>query len=255
MNNVWSLLKKEVRAYFGSPIAYAVLFAFTLIFGWMFYNLIMWFNAQALQMAQNPYYAQQVSINEQVFSPLFGNMSLILVFLTPLLTMRLLAEEKKNGTDELLYTSPLTIGQIVLGKYLAALVLLAVMLGLTAVLSVFTFAWGNPELAPWLTGYLGLFLMGGACIGVGMFFSSLTENQIVAGVLSLLTLLLFFLLHWISTLGSGAWQSVVNYLAFSSHLEDMTRGILDTKDVAYYVSVSFFGLFLAHSVLQSRRWR
>lgn len=255
MNNVWSLLKKEVRAYFGSPIAYAVLFAFTLIFGWMFYNLIMWFNAQALQMAQNPYYAQQISINEQVFSPLFGNMSLILVFLAPLLTMRLLAEEKKNGTDELLYTSPLTIGQIVLGKYLAALVLLAVMLGLTAVLSVFAFAWGNPELAPWLTGYLGLFLMGGACIGVGMFFSSLTENQIVAGVLSLLTLLLFFLLHWISTLGSGAWQSVVNYLAFSSHLEDMTRGILDTKDVAYYVSVSFFGLFLAHSVLQSRRWR
>jgi len=255
MNNVWSLLKKEVRAYFGSPIAYAVLFAFTLIFGWMFYNLIMWFNAQAVQMAQNPYYAQQISINEQVFSPLFGNMSLILVFLTPLLTMRLLAEEKKNGTDELLYTSPLTIGQIVLGKYLAALVLLAVMLGLTALLSVFAFAWGNPELAPWLTGYLGLFLMGGACIGVGMFFSSLTENQIVAGVLSLLTLLLFFLLHWISTLGSGAWQSVVNYLAFSSHLEDMTRGILDTKDVAYYVSVSFFGLFLAHSVLQSRRWR
>jgi len=255
MTNIWSLVKKEVRAYFSSPIAYAVLFAFTLIFGWMFYNLIMWFNAQAMQMAQNPYYAQQININEQVFSPLLGNMSLILVFVTPLLTMRLLAEEKKNGTDELLYTSPLTIGQIVLGKYLAALVMLAAMLGLTALLSVFAFAFGNPEVAPWLTGYLGLFLMGGACIGIGLFFSSLTENQIVAAILTLLTLLLFFLLHWVSTLGSGAWQSVVNYLAFSSHLEDMTRGILDTKDVVYYASFSFFGLFLAHSVLQSRRWR
>jgi len=255
MNNMWSIVKKEIRSYFSSPVAYVVLFAFTLIFGWMFYNLIMWFNSQAMQMAQNPYYAQQININQRVFSPLFGNMSLILVFLAPLMTMRLLAEEKKSGTDELLYTSPITVGQIVLGKYLAALILLAVMLGLTALLSVFVFAWGNPELAPWLTGYLGLFLMGSACIGIGLFYSSLTENQIVAGILTLLTLLLFFLLHWISSLGSGAWQGVVNYLAFSTHLEDMTMGILDTKDVVYYLSFSFFGLFLAHSVLQSRRWR
>lgn len=257
MSNIWSLIKKEVRAYFSSPIAYAVLFAVTLIFGWMFYNLIMYFNLQSLQAAQNPYYAQQMSptINERVFAPLFGNMSLILVFVTPLLTMRLLAEEKKNGTDELLYTSPLTVGQILLGKYLAAMILLAAMFGLTALLSAFAFVLGNPELAPWLTGYLGLFLMGGAYIGIGLFFSSLTENQIVAAVLTFLTLLLFFLLHWISTLGSGAWKGVVDYLAFSSHLEDMTRGVLDTKDIVYYLSFSAFGLFLAHSVLQSRRWR
>ncbi len=255
MTNIWSVMKKEIRAYFASPIAYVVLFAFTFIFGWFFYNLVMWFNAQAMQMAQNPYYAQQVNINQMVFSPLFGNMSLILVFLVPLLTMRLLAEEKKNGTDELLFTSPLSVGQIVLGKYLAALVLLAAMLGLTALLSVFAFTHGNPELAPWLTGYLGLFLMGAACIGLGLFFSALTENQIVAAVLTLLTLLLFFVLHWVSTLGSGPWQGVVNYLAFSSHLEDMTRGILDTKDIVYYASFAFFGLFLAHSVIQSRRWR
>ena len=255
MTNIWSVMKREVRAYFASPIAYVVLFAFTFIFGWFFYNLVMWFNAQAMQMAQNPYYAQQVNINQMVFSPLFGNMSLILVFLVPLLTMRLLAEEKKNGTDELLFTSPLSVGQIVLGKYLAALVLLAAMLGLTALLSVFAFTHGNPELAPWLTGYLGLFLMGAACIGLGLFFSALTENQIVAAVLTLLTLLLFFVLHWVSTLGSGPWQGVVNYLAFSSHLEDMTRGILDTKDIVYYASFAFFGLFLAHSVIQSRRWR
>jgi ABC-2 type transport system permease protein len=169
--------------------------------------------------------------------------------------MRLLAEEKKSGTDELLYTSPLTVGQIVLGKYFAALVMLALMLGLTALLSIFVFALGNPELAPWLTGYLGLFLLGATCLAVGLFFSALTENQIVAAVLTFLTLLLLLVLNWISQLGSGSWQGVVGYLSFSQHFEDMTRGILDTKDLVYYVSFSFFGLFLAHSALQSRRWR
>ena len=256
MKNIWSLVKKEVRAYFGSPIAYAVMFGFMLLTGYFFYSLIMWFNAQAMQMAQNPYYAQQVNINEMVFSPLLHNMSIVLIFVVPLLTMRLLAEEKKTGTDELLYTSPLTVGQIVLGKYFAALILLAVLLGLSALLSVFVFALGNPELAPWLTGYLGLFLMGAAFIAIGLFYSSLTENQIVAAILTMMTLLLFLLLSWVSSLGSGAaWTKVVGYLSFSEQFEDLTRGIIDTKDVVYYLSVSFFGLFLAHSVLQSRRWR
>jgi ABC-2 type transport system permease protein len=256
MNNVWYLVKKEVRAYFGSPIAYAVMFSFTLLVGYFFYSLVMWFNAQAMQMAQNPYYAQQVNVNEMVFSPLFHNISIVLIFVVPLMTMRLLAEEKKTGTDELLYTSPLKVGEIILGKYFAGLILLAVLLGLTAVLSVFVFALGNPEIMPWLTGYLGLFLMGAAFIAIGLFYSSLTDNQIVAAVLTLMTLLLFLLLNWVSSLGSGAaWSKVVTYLSFSEHFEDLTRGIVDTKDIVYYLSVSFFGLFLAHSVLQSRRWR
>ena len=133
--------------------------------------------------------------------------------------------------------------------------MLAVLLGMTALLSIFAFAFGNPEVAPWLTGYLGLFLMGATFIAIGLFFSSLTENQIVAAVLTLLTLLLFFLLNWVSSLGNGAWRSVVSYLSFSEHFGVMTQGILDTKDIAYYLSFSFFALFLAHSVLQSRRWR
>jgi ABC-2 type transport system permease protein len=255
MTNIWSLTKKELRSYFSSPVAYVVLFAYTLIFGYFFYNLVMWFNLQAMQMAQNPYYAQQINVNEMVFSPLFHNMVLILILLTPLLTMRLLAEEKKNGTDELLYTSPLTVGQIVLGKYLASLIMLAVMLGLTAGLSLFAFAFGNPELAPWLTGYLGLFLLGAAALAVGLFFSALTENQIVAAILTFLTLLLFLILNWLSQIGSGAWQGVVGYLSFSQHFEDLAKGILDLKDAVYFLSLSFFGLFLAHSALQSRRWR
>jgi len=255
MKNIWSLMKKEVRAYFASPIAYVVISGFLLLVGYFFYSLVWWFNAQAMQMAQNPYYAQQVNINQMVFSPLFHNISIILILVAPLLTMRLLAEEKKSGTDELLYTSPLSVFQIVLGKYLAALVMLAAMLGLTALLSIFAFAHGNPELAPWLTGYLGLFLMGATFIAIGLFYSSLTENQIVAAFLTFVTLLLFLVLSWVTSTGSGGWREVVGDLSFSQHFEDMTRGILDTKDIVYYVSLSFFGLFLAHSVIQSRRWR
>jgi len=255
MKNIWSLMKKEIRSYFSSPIAYVVIAGFLLLVGYFFYSLVGWFNAQAMQMAQNPYYAQQVNINQMVFSPLFHNMSIILILVAPLLTMRLLAEEKKSGTDELLYTSPLSVGQIVLGKYFAALVMLAAMLGLTALLSIFAFALGNPEIAPWLTGYLGLFLMGATFIAIGLFFSSLTENQIIAAFLTFVTLLLLLVLNWVTSSGSGTWQSVLGYLSFSQHFEDMTRGILDTKDIVYYLSFSFFGLFLAHSVLQSRRWR
>jgi ABC-2 type transport system permease protein len=255
MRNIWSITKKELGTYFSSPIAYVVVFGFQLLFGFFFYNLVLWFNAQAMQMAQNPYYYQQANINQMVFSPLFHNTSIILILVVPLLTMRLLAEEKKIGTEELLFTSPISVGQIILGKYLASLIVLAAMLGLTALLSALTFAYGNPEIVPWLVGYLGLFLMGASFMAVGLFFSSVTENQIVAGFLTFCVLLLFLVLNWVTASGAGTWQSILGYLSFSPHFEDMTRGILDTKDLVYYLSFSFFGLFLTHSVILSRRWR
>ncbi len=255
MKNIWSIAKKEIRAYFNSPIAYAVIAVFLLLVGFFFYSLIWWFNSQAMQMAQNPYYAQQININQMVFSPLFHNMSIILLLVLPLLTMRLLAEEKKIGTEELLFTSPVSVSEIILGKYLASLIVLATMLGLTALLSIFTFAYGNPEIAPWLDGYLGLFLLGAAFIAVGIFFSSLTENQIVAATLTFGVLLLFWILNWAGSSAGPTWQGVLNYVSFFQHFDDMTRGILDTKDLVYYGSFSFFALFLTHSVVQSRRWR
>jgi ABC-2 type transport system permease protein len=255
MKNIWFVTKKEIRTYFSSPIAYAVIAVFMLLIGFFYYSLIAWFNAQAMQMAQNPYYAQQVNINEMVFTPLFHNMSIILLLVLPLLTMRLFSEEKKAGTEELLFTSPLSVSQIILGKYLAALSVLATMLGLTGLLSSFAFAYGNPETAPLLNGYLGLFLMGAAFIAVGLFFSSLTENQIVSATLTFGALLLFWILSWAGSSAGGVWQGILNYLSFFQHFDDMTRGILDTKDVVYYLSFAFLGLFLTHSVIQSRRWR
>jgi len=255
MKNIWSITKKELKAYFTSPIAYAVITVFLVLVGFFFYSLIWWFNSQSMQMAQNPYYYQQININQMVYSPLFHNISIILLLMLPLLTMRLFSEEKKIGTDELLYTSPVSVNQIILGKYLSSLIVLAVMLALTMVLSIFPFAYGNPEVVPFLNGYLGLFLMGAAFIAVGIFFSSLTENQMVSAILTFGALLLFWVLSWASYSAGGMWKGVLNYLSFFEHFDDMTKGILDTTDVVYYLSFAFFGLFLSHSVIQSRRWR
>jgi ABC-2 type transport system permease protein len=249
MRNVWAVCKKEIKTYFTSPIAYVAITVFLVLVGFFFYSLIWWFNTQSMQMAQNPYYLQQMNINQMVFSPLFHNISIILLLMIPLLTMRLFSEEKKIKTDELLYTSPISINQIILGKYLASLVVLLTMLLLTGVLSLFTFVYGNPELKPIFIGYLGLFLMGGAFMAVGIFFSSLTENQIVSAVLTFGALLLFWVLNWAGYSAGGIWKDVLNYV------DDMTKGILDTTDVVYYLSFIFLGLFLTHSVIQSRRWR
>ncbi len=255
MRNIWAICRKEIKTYFTSPIAYVAITVFLVLVGFFYYSLIWWFNSQSMQMARNPYYLQQVNINQMVFSPLFHNISIILLLMIPLLTMRLLAEEKKIKTDELLYTSPLSVNQIVLGKYFASLFVLLIMLLLVGILTLFTFIYGNPELKPILAGNLGLFLMGAAFMAVGIFFSSLTENQIVAAVLTFGALLLFWVLNWASYSAGGIWKDVLNYVSFFQHFDDMTKGILDTTDIVYYLSFIFFGLFLTHSIIQSRRWR
>jgi len=255
MNNILAIAKRELKTYFSSPIFYVVTVVFLVLTGFFFASAISWFSQQSIQLAQNPQYYQYVNINQMVFTPLFHNMSIILLLTLPLLTMRLFAEEKKIGTEELLFTSPLSVNQIILGKYLAALGVLAIMLILTMLPAAFTFFWGNPELAQFLNGYLGLFLMGAAFIAVGLFFSSLTENQIVSAMLTFGALLLFWILNWAAYSMTGLWKGVLNYLSIFQHFDDMTRGILDTKDVAYYLSFAFVGIFLTHSVIQSRRWR
>jgi len=209
MKNIWAICKKEVKTYFTSPIAYVLITVFLVLVGFFFYSLVWWFNNYSFQAARDPAYLQQLNINQMVFSPLFHNISIILLLTIPLLTMRLFAEEKKRQTDELLYTSPISVSQIIIGKYAASLFVLLVMLLLIGILSIFTFAYGNPEFVPILNGYLGLFLMGAAFIAVGIFFSSLTENQVVAAMLTFGALLLF----WI---GCGRMSSTI--FLFSSIL-------------------------------------
>jgi ABC-type uncharacterized transport system involved in gliding motility auxiliary subunit/ABC-type transport system involved in multi-copper enzyme maturation permease subunit len=208
-----------------------------------------------MQMAQNPSYYQQININQMVYSPLFGNMIIILLLILPLLTMRLFSEEKKSGTDELLFTSPISLLQISLGKYLASLVVLLAMLTLSMILSIFVFAHGNPEPLPILVGYLGLFFTGAAFIAFGVFFSALTENQIISAVLSFGTLLFFWVLSWTSGIVSGFLRPLFENLSLLAHFENMTGGILDTKDVIYFLSLIIFALFMTNWVLHSKWWR
>jgi len=208
-----------------------------------------------MQMAQNPYYLQQLNINQMVYPSLFHNVSIVLLFLIPLLTMRLFSEEMKIKTDELLYTSPISVNQIILGKYLASLLVLSVMLLLSGILSIFTFVYGNPEVKPILVGYLGLFLMGAAFLAIGIFYSSLTENQVVSAALAFGTVIMLLILNWASVAAGGTLKEVLNYISFTQHFDNMTKGILDTTDIVYYLSFVFLGLFLTHSVIQSRRWR
>ncbi len=255
MRNIRTITKKEIRSFFTSPIAFVVIAVFLVLSGFFFSSLIRWFNALSLQVAQNPAYYNQLNINQQVFAPLFHNMSIVLLLIVPLLTMRLFAEEKKLGTEELLFTSPLSVAEIILGKYLASLVVLLGLLALAALPAGFAFLFGNPEVLPFLTGFLGLFLMGAAFIALGIFFSSLTENQIISAVLTFGSLLLFWIVNWASASALGFWKGVLDYASLLRHFDNLTQGILDTTDVVYYLSFIFLGLFLTHAVIQSRRWR
>lgn len=250
-----AVLRKEIKTYFTSPIAYVVMAVFLMLAGFFFYSSISWFNLQSFQISRYPELMAQVNINQMVYTPLFSNIAMILIFLIPLLTMRLLAEEKRNRTEELLLTSPLSVWQIILGKYLASFFFLLALLLLTGILSIFTFAWGNPEPAPIATGYLGLVLLGAAFLAIGLFFSSLTENQIVAAFLTLSFLMLFWVLNWASYALSGAWRSLLNHASFMMHFANLATGVVDTADVFYYLSIVFLGLFLTHTVIRSQRWR
>lgn len=255
MSNVWAVCKKEIKTYFTSPIAYVVLTVFLFLFGLFFQSILLWFSSYSMQMAQNPYYLQQMNINQMVYPSLFHNISVVLLFLIPLLTMRLFSEEKKIKTDELLYTSPISINQIILGKYLSSLFVLSVMLLLSGILSIFAFVYGNPEVKPILVGYLGLFLMGAAFLAIGIFYSSLTENQVVSAALAFGTVIVLLILNWASIAAGGTLKEILNYISFTQHFDNMTKGILDTTDIVYYLSFVFLGLFLTHSVIQSQRWR
>jgi ABC-2 type transport system permease protein len=253
MKNVMIIARKELRTFFTAPIAYVVITVFSIIIGFFFSNILMWFNNQSMQMAQSQYYSQ-ININQMVYQPLFNNMSIILLFMLPGLTMRLFSEEKKIGTEELLFTSPISVWQIILGKFFASLCVLLAMLGLTSLLSVFAFLYGSPEVVPIVLGYFGLFLMGAAFIAIGIFFSSLTKNQTIAAELTFGTLLLFWVINWASNSATGVWKDVLNYMSYFQHFDNMTKGIMDSIDIIYYLSFIVFGLFLTHWVIQSR-WR
>ena len=249
-------MRKELKSYFTSPVAYVIGGIFLSIAGYFFYSILTFFSLLSLQYMQSPYMMNNLNLNEMLIRPLYGNMGVILLFIAPLLSMRIIAEEKKLGTIELLYTSPLRLSEIITGKFLAALSVFIIILIPTLEYPVVLLLGGNPDTGPLISTYIGLILLGAAFISIGLFTSSITENQMVAGVSAFGILLLLWVLGWAKQSVDPPYGDILGYLSLvEDHYENFLKGIIDTKDIIYYLSVVFFGLFLAQRVLESRRWR
>ena len=256
MRNALAIAHKELRAYFASPIAYIVIGFFALLFGWFYVGILDWFVRQGMQMGQFGMQGpQNMNVNQQMIRPLLLNMTVVFLFLLPLVTMRTYAEEKRSGTIELLLTSPLTDMQIVIGKFLGAMALYSAMLAVTLVHFGLLFVYGNPDWKPLAVAYLGLFLFGGCFISVGLFISSLTKNQIVAGAATFGVFLLLWVVDWIGQSLGPTGESITKYLSMTEHLDDFVKGVIDTKHLVYYVSFITFGLFLTMRSVDAERWR
>ncbi len=254
IGNIWIIARKDFRTYFTSPIAYIVIAGFMLIMGWMFFYTLSHFEMQNMQYQQFNM-GKGASITEGIIRPVYGNMNVIFLFIVPFITMRLFAEEKKLHTIELLMTSPVTLTEIIMGKFLSAYLLVGIMLGITLVYPLILIASGNPEIGPIVTTYVGVLLLAGCYLSLGVFFSSLTENQIVAGSLTFASALFFWLVNWAAQSAGPVWSEVLNYLSLISHYNNFGQGLLNSSDVIYYLSFIGIGLFLTHRVLDSFRWR
>ncbi len=254
MRNMGIICWKELRSYFVSPIAYLLLAMFAIIFGFFFWNVVGYFVFAGMesQMRGSMF---PMNLNEQVIRPLVSNVSVIGLFLIPMITMRLFAEEKRNGTIELLATSPIHDLEVILGKWVAAVILYAGMLLLTALNFIWLFKYGNPDWKPLAIAYLGLLLQAGALLAVGTFISTLTRNQIVAGGATFGVCLLLWVLEWVSGYDTSSWARVLAYLSVLRHFDSFSKGVLYTKDAIFYISVIFLGLFLTARSMESLRWR
>ena len=236
MSKVLAIAGRELRTYFTSPLAYVVAAFFTLVAGYLF-SLIL-------------YHTKQASL-----TPLFSNLTVMFLLITPALTMRLLADERKTGTIELLMTSPITDRELVIGKYLSAVLYLAFLLALTFVYPIILGFLGKPDWATIATGYLGTFLLGASFMAIGVFASSLTANMIIAAMITFALSLVCWLLPSAGQMFGGTANDVMTYLSVINHQENLGRGIIDTTDLLFYLSFIFAFLFLTIRSVETYHWR
>jgi ABC-2 type transport system permease protein len=255
MKNILTIFRKELKSYFASPVAYAVMGFFALISGYFFYAYVAIFVSRGMQ-SEMMGRGMPMDVNEWVIRPLLMNVSVIGLFLIPMITMRLFAEEKRSGTIELLATSPVRDIEVIVGKWLAAVLLYGCMLALSALSIASLFFYGKPDIPPILTGYLGLLLQGGCLLAIGTFLSTTTKNQIVAAAATFGISLLLWVMDWSTSIDpSAAWSKVLAYFSVITHLEPFTKGVIDSKDVVFFVTMIILGLFLTSRSMESLRWR
>lgn len=254
MRNAWIVCRRELGSYFTSPIAWLLVTMYSLIFGYFFWNFLGQFALQSMEL-QMLGQAAPTNINEEIIRPLLANASFLGIFFIPLISMRLFAEEKRNGTIELLTTSPVRDMEVIVGKWFAATILYCWLLLYSGISFCFLFIYGHPDWKPLAVAYLGLILQGAALLALGTFISTLTRNQIVAGAGTFAACLLLWVFAWVSSYNAAGWAGVLSYLSIITHYESFGRGVLSSKDGVYYVSVIFVGLFLTARSLESLRWR
>ena len=254
MRSAWIICRRELNAYFASPIAWLLLTMYSLIFGFFFWNYVANFVIEGVEM-QMTGQMQAMNINEQIIRPLLANTSFLGLFFIPLITMRLFAEEKRSGTIELLATSPIRDSEIIVGKWFAAVLLYCWLLIYSGINFAFLFRYGHPDWKPMLIGYLGLLLQGAALLAIGTFISTLTKNQIVAGAATFGACLMLWVFSWVSSYDSSTWALVLSYMSVITHFDSFARGVLQSKDAIYYLSVIFLGLFFTARSMESLRWR
>jgi ABC-2 type transport system permease protein len=254
MRNIIAIVQKELKSYFASPIGYVILGLFSLLYGWFYVTILAYFVRQSMQMGQfqGP---QAMNVNQMMIRPLMQNLTIVMLFVLPMVTMRTYSEEKRSGTIELLLTSPLTDFEIIMGKFLGAMALVGLMLAVSMFHIGLLFAFGRPEWKPIVTGYIGLALLGGCFVSVGLFISSLTKNQVVSGMLTFSVFLMLWIITWIGSAIGPTGERLTNYLSIIDHLDDFTKGVIDTTHLIYYLSFIGFGLFLTAKSVDSERWR
>jgi gliding motility-associated transport system permease protein len=257
MRNILAVAGKELRSYFHSPIAYLVMAVYAVLCGFFFYSFAATYVVQTFRMqAMGGMGTPDMSINDYVIRPLFqGVLTIVLLLLIPLITMRLYAEEKRSGTIELLLTSPVTDFQIIAGKFLGALMLFGTMIVITFAYVSTLFIYGNPSAKPLIAQALGLFLFGASLLALGMWISTFTKNQIIAAVVSFAAFLMIYVLNWVTAYSSGAVGKVLAYMALTTHFEGFAKGVVDLKDLVYYLSVIALGVFLTARSVEALKGR
>jgi ABC-2 type transport system permease protein len=257
MRNTLTIAAKELQGYFVQPVAYVVLTVFLLLAGWFFFALLRQFDEMiqlVVMMGQSDQLAQ-MNLNTRVIDPLLHDLSIVLVIVMPALTMRIFAEEKRTGTYELLLTAPVRTGEIVAGKFLAASAFTLIMVALAWIFPLILIVFGNPEVGVMFSGYLGLLLLALSFVAVGLFTSSVTQNQIIAAISSFGLLILLFVISWPADTGGSIVWSVLKYLSLPDHFSTMVRGVIDTTDLIFFLSVILVALFLTQRSVESARWR
>jgi ABC-2 type transport system permease protein len=254
LSNVKAIAVKELRSYFVSPVAWVLMGIFAFIFGYFYVNYVDYFARMSTQAGFGGA-PPDANINMALIRPLLSNASVLILFLLPMVTMRTYAEEKRSGTIELLLTSPLRDTDIVFGKFLGAVGLYMALLGVTFVYMLALFWYGDPEWRPLISGYLGLLLLGSCFIAMGLFISSTTKNQMVAGAATFVFFLFFWIINWMAESAGPTIGPLLSYLSITQHFDDFGKGVIDTKHLIFYLSFISFGLFLTLKSVETERWR